>query len=101
MVAKRHQGGIQFAERAERFDRWWYLIHGYTSIERHHRIANLQKGAVKLAKSSYYAKHGNHAMEALHENKRLMASLRNVNQTVHYFRLGTVGRRTSLSGGVL
>lgn len=91
VARKRHNQDI--LQRAGDFQVNWSLIHGYTSVERHHRIAHLQKGAANVAHASYFARHSNIAMVALHENRRLLTSLRNVNKSVHNFRLGTAGKK--------
>ena len=92
IVTQKHQN--QYIQgRVESFKVSWRLIYGYTSVERNHRITRLQKGAVNVACASYFAKHCDKAIEALHENKKLLSSLRNIRQKVIDFRLSTAGRK--------
>lgn len=89
MHARHHH---QQLKKAEHFDHWWYLIHGFSKVERFHSISRAAIECHTLAVRFYFREHTESSLASLHEHKRLMLSLRNVKQAVHVFRMETAGK---------
>ena len=87
---RRHN--LNLWKRADRFGHWWYLIRGYSKLERYHQILMSTKEAYALSKRHAFRKFSKSSLEALHEYRRLMISLRTMDVTVHKFRMETAGK---------